>query len=68
MHELLNEIYDIHHPVIVAGDLNSTGSNGPPTSIENMLYKRYGSVDFWTTKGIQWATGIGLVYSAAKAQ
>jgi len=34
MHELLNEIHDIHHPVIVAGDLNSTGSNGPPTSIE----------------------------------
>ena len=67
MQELLNEIRDIHHPVIVAGDLNSTGSNGTPTSIENMLYKRYGSMDFWTTKGIQWTTGVGLVYSVAKA-
>jgi len=32
-----------------------------------MLYKRYGSVDFWTTKGIQWATGVGLIYSGARA-
>jgi hypothetical protein len=31
-----------------------------------MLYKRYGSVDFWTTKGVQWATGVGMAYSAAK--
>jgi hypothetical protein len=32
-----------------------------------MLYKRYGSLDFWTTKGIQWTTGVGMVYSGAKA-
>jgi hypothetical protein len=32
-----------------------------------MLYKRYGSVDFWTTKGVQWATGVGLINTGAKA-
>ena len=32
-----------------------------------MLYKRYGNVDFWTTKGVQWATGVGLIYTGAKA-
>jgi hypothetical protein len=47
--------------------MNSTGSNGTPTSIENMLYKRYGSLDFWTTKGIQWTTGVGMIYTGAKA-
>jgi endonuclease/exonuclease/phosphatase family metal-dependent hydrolase len=66
MDELLKQIQDIHHPVIVAGDLNTTGSDATPTSVENMLYKRYGSVDFWTTKGIQWTTGVGLIYSGAK--
>ena len=67
MEELLAQVHDVPHPVIVAGDLNTTGSNSTPTSVENMLYKRYGSVDFWTTKGIQWATGVGLIYSGAKA-
>jgi endonuclease/exonuclease/phosphatase family metal-dependent hydrolase len=67
MEELLKQVHDIPHPVIVAGDLNTTGSDSTPTSVENMLYKRYGSVDFWTTKGIQWSTGVGLIYSGAKA-
>jgi endonuclease/exonuclease/phosphatase family metal-dependent hydrolase len=66
MEELLNEIRDIQNPVIVAGDLNTTGSDGTPTSVPNMLYKRYGSTDFWTTKGVQWATGVGMAYSASK--
>ena len=65
MQELLKEVHDIPHPVIVAGDLNTTGGDSTPTSIENMLYKRYGSLDFWTTKGIQWTTGVGLVYTGA---
>jgi endonuclease/exonuclease/phosphatase family metal-dependent hydrolase len=67
MAELLNEVREVPNPVVIAGDMNSTGSNGTPTSIENMLYKRYGSLDFWTTKGIQWTTGVGIMYSGAKA-
>jgi endonuclease/exonuclease/phosphatase family metal-dependent hydrolase len=39
MEELLKQIHDIAHPVIVAGDLNTSGSDSTPTSIENMLYK-----------------------------
>ena len=52
---------------IIAGDMNTTGPDSTPTSIENMLYNRYGSLDFWTTKGVQWATGVGMVYTGAKA-
>jgi Endonuclease/Exonuclease/phosphatase family len=66
MEELLEEVQNTANPVIVAGDLNTTGSDSTPTSVENMLYKRYGSLDFWTTKGIQWTTGVGMVYSGAK--
>jgi hypothetical protein len=46
--------------------MNSTGSNGTPTSVPNLLYKRFGSTDFWVTKGIQWSTGVGIAYSATK--
>jgi endonuclease/exonuclease/phosphatase family metal-dependent hydrolase len=67
MEELLNQVRDIANPVIIAGDMNTTGGDSTPTSVENMLYKRYGSLDFWTTKGVQWTTGVGLIYSGAKA-
>jgi endonuclease/exonuclease/phosphatase family metal-dependent hydrolase len=66
MEELLSEIRNVPNPVVLAGDLNTTGTDSTPTSVKNALYKRYGSVDFWTTKGIQWTTGVGLVYSGAK--
>jgi len=66
MLELLNVIRDVANPVVVAGDLNTTGTDSTPTSVKNMLYKRYGSMDFWATKGIQWTTGVGLAYSGAK--
>lgn len=66
MAELLNAANEVRNPVIIAGDMNTTGSDSTPTSIENLLYKRYGSLDFWTTKGIKWTTGVGLVYSSAK--
>lgn len=66
MVELLNEVSDVHNPVVVAGDLNTTGSDGTPTSVPNMLYKRFGSTDFWTTKGVQWTTGVGMAYGASK--
>jgi endonuclease/exonuclease/phosphatase family metal-dependent hydrolase len=66
MQELLDAIHDIPNPVVVAGDLNTTGGNSTPTSVENMLYKRYGSLDFWTTQGVQWASGVGMIYPAAR--
>ena len=67
MEELLAQVHDIRNPVIVAGDLNTSGGDGTPTSIENLLYKQYGNLDFWTTTGVQWATGIGVLYTGSKA-
>jgi endonuclease/exonuclease/phosphatase family metal-dependent hydrolase len=67
MLELLTAMKDVPNPVVIGGDMNTTGGNSTPTSIENMLYKRYGSLDFWTTKGIQWTTGVGMIYSGTKA-
>jgi len=64
--ELLRQIHNVRHPVIIGGDLNTTGSDSTPTSVENAVYKRLGTTDFWTTQGIQWA-GAGLIYSLARA-
>ena len=66
LEQLLKQVHDVQNPVIIAGDMNTTGSDATPTSAENFLYKRYGDADFWTTEGVQWATGFGLVYKAAK--
>lgn len=65
LEQLLKEVRSVRNPVIIAGDMNTTGSDSTPTSVENMLYKRYGDVDFWATKGIQ-LTGVGLIYTGAK--
>jgi endonuclease/exonuclease/phosphatase family metal-dependent hydrolase len=65
LQELLKQVRDVPNPVIIAGDMNTSGSDSTPTSAENMLYKRYGDLDFWATKGIQ-LTGVGLIYTGAK--
>jgi len=67
LEELLKEIRNSKNPTIVAGDMNTTGSDSTPTSAEMMLYKRFGTLDFWTTKGIQWTTGVGMIYTGSKA-
>src|SRR6185312_3243018 len=65
LEQLLKQLRDVPNPVVIAGDMNTTGSDSTPTSVENMLYKRYGELDFWATKGIQ-LTGVGLIYTGAK--
>lgn len=66
LQQLLNDVRNNPFPVVIAGDMNTSGSDSTPTSVENLLYKRYGDLDFWTTQGVQWATGIGVVYTGAK--
>ncbi len=66
MAELLSLIGDIPNPVIVAGDLNTTGSDSSPTSIKKQIYQRLGSTSFWTNTAIKYATGVGVLYDIAK--
>jgi endonuclease/exonuclease/phosphatase family metal-dependent hydrolase len=65
LEQLLKDVKKIPNPLIIAGDMNTSSGDATPTSIENMMYKRYGDLDFWTTKGIQ-LTGVGLLYTGAK--
>jgi endonuclease/exonuclease/phosphatase family metal-dependent hydrolase len=66
MEELLLLLRDIPNPVIIAGDLNTTGSNSSPTSIKKQVYHRLGSASFWTNTVVKYATGFGLFYDAAQ--
>ena len=60
MDEILDFIKPISHPVIVAGDMNTTGADGTVTSIKYALMKRINSPSFWATQGVKYATGVGF--------
>ena len=72
LEELLSHIREIAHPVVVAGDMNTSGSDATPVSFDRAVKQRLGSSSFWVNKGIKYATGVGLLYDvtlgAAKAR
>jgi endonuclease/exonuclease/phosphatase family metal-dependent hydrolase len=62
MMEVLAELAGVNHPVIVAGDFNTTSTDTTPTSVKREVYRTLGSSQFWAERGIKYATGLGLVY------
>ena len=62
LEEVLAQIQTIEHPVVLAGDMNTSGGDSTPTSFEREVKKRLGSTKFWATQGIKYATGVGLIY------
>lgn len=62
LEEILAQIQPALHPVVLAGDMNTSGSDATPTSFQRELKKRLGSSKFWATQGIKYATGVGLLY------
>jgi len=61
MDELLDMIRPIGNPVIVAGDMNTTGSDGSVTNIKSTVLKKINDPGFWATQGVKYATGAGLI-------
>jgi endonuclease/exonuclease/phosphatase family metal-dependent hydrolase len=59
--ELLDMIRPIQNPLIVAGDMNTTGRDGSVLSIKSAVLKKLNSPTFWATQGIKYATGVGAV-------
>ncbi|MEZ5399347.1 MAG: endonuclease/exonuclease/phosphatase family protein [Bryobacteraceae bacterium] len=62
MRELTASLQNVRHTVVVAGDLNTSMADAQPTTIRREVYKRVGSAEFWVTRGLKWATGVGLAY------
>jgi endonuclease/exonuclease/phosphatase family metal-dependent hydrolase len=65
LEEVLSVIQRIENPVVLAGDMNTSGSDATPTSFQREVKKRLGSGSFWATQGIKYATGVGLLYDIA---
>ena len=65
--ELLDTIKTIRTPVIVAGDMNTSGNDMTPTTIERELRKRFGKPEYWIKAGINHVLGIGLLHDAVSA-
>jgi endonuclease/exonuclease/phosphatase family metal-dependent hydrolase len=63
--ELLEMIRPIHNPVIVAGDMNTTGEDGSVLSLKSAALKKINDPAFWATQGVKYATGVGLVMDLA---
>ena len=60
MDEILDFIKPISHPVVVAGDMNTTGADGSVVSIKSAILRKMNDPSFWATKGVKYATGVGF--------
>lgn len=59
--ELLSHIQDVTHPVILAGDMNTSGRDATPTSVRRELTQRLSSQSFWLKELAKRATGFGML-------
>lgn len=66
LEEILAAVKPLRHPVVIAGDMNTSGGNSEPTSLKRELFRRLGSKTYWTHTGIKYATGFGLLYDVAR--
>jgi hypothetical protein len=58
--EVLSIIKSISGPVVLAGDLNTTGSSQRPTTIGNEIMKRIANKKFWTKQGVKALVPLGF--------
>ena len=63
--ELLEMIRPIQNPVIVAGDMNTTGQDGSNLSFKSAMLKKINDPAFWANQGVKYATGVGLMLDVA---
>ncbi len=60
MDEILDLTRPIAHPVIIAGDMNTTGTDGSVLSVKSAVLRKLNDPTFWATKGVKYATGVGF--------
>ena len=55
--QILQWIRSDRNPVIIGGDLNTTGTDNAPMSVSKVLKDRVKDPDKWATSAIKWSTG-----------
>jgi endonuclease/exonuclease/phosphatase family metal-dependent hydrolase len=56
MRELMSWIRDVPNPVVLGGDLNTTGTDGAPTSARKILRDRIVDPEFYAKTAVKWST------------
>lgn len=64
LEEVLGHLGDIRNPVVLAGDMNTSGQDGTPTSWKREIYQRIGDEEFWAGTAIKYFSGVGLAFDA----
>jgi len=59
--QILEWIKGDHNPVILAGDLNTTGTDNAPVSVSKVLTDRIKDPDKWAIEAVKWSTGAPTV-------
>jgi hypothetical protein len=62
--EVLGYLRDVRNPVVLAGDMNTSGQDGTPTSWKREVYQRVGDVEFWTRNAVKYLSGVGIAFDA----
>ena len=69
LEEILDKIADIDHPVILAGDMNTSTHTGVPISVTRALKQRFGNGKWWAEEGtievLRYATPLGWAYNVS---
>jgi hypothetical protein len=60
MKALLAGIQEDGNPVVIAGDLNTTGKNNTPTSVRDEIMSRVTDYKFWTGHAISYFNPLGI--------
>jgi endonuclease/exonuclease/phosphatase family metal-dependent hydrolase len=60
MQALLAEIRSIDNPVVLAGDLNTTGKTNTPTSVRNEIMSRITDYQFWASQTVSYFNPLGI--------
>ncbi len=66
LQEMLDKIDQVDHPVIIAGDMNTSTHDGVPISVTRAMKQRFGSGKWWAEEGatsvIKYSTPLGWAY------
>ncbi len=55
--QILDWIRDDHNPIILGGDLNTTGTDNAPVSVSKVLTDRVKDYEKWAIDAVKWSTG-----------
>ncbi len=60
MEDLMAVLGPVQHTVVVGGDLNTSGSDGTPTSFRHEVMKRITDEKFWARQAVHWFSPVAI--------